>query len=208
MSNPRLSYKDVENAIDALIADGSKVTNDTILAKLGRGSKSTIHRYFRTWQNSQPRPQVQERKLPDAMFKAIAKEFDEVEARAIASLKAELLEVQHNADELASAGEQLEEKIAALEAQLLEANEEKTKLSALLEHKEDSLKKLESEKLSMQATIEKLMKDLAKADIRLEDYTELKSEHKKTLVKLEAVLIEAAELRGKKVTSIQSIKPN
>lgn len=198
MNNSGIQYKDVERAIDALMADGSKVTNDNIRTKLGRGSKNTIHRHFRAWQDSQPRHQAQERKLPDAIFKAIAKEFDEVEARAIASLKAELLEVQHNADELASAGEQLEEKIAALEAQILEANEEKTKLSAMLEHKEDSLKKLESEKLSLQATIEKLMKDLAKADIRLEDYTELKSEHKKTLVKLEAALIEAAELRGKK----------
>lgn len=198
MSNSRVKYKDVESAIDSLTADGLKVTNDTIFAKLGRGSKSTIHRHFRAWQDSQPRPQAQERKLPDAIFKAIVKEFDEVEARAVAALKTELLEVQHNADELAVAGEQLEERIAALEAQLLEANEERAKLSAVLEHKEDNLKRLEFEKLSLQASIEKLTKDLAKADIRLEDYTELKSEHKKSLAKLEAALIEAAELRGKK----------
>ena len=197
MNNSRVKYKDVESAIDALVADGSKVTNDSIFAKLGRGSKSTIHRHFRTWQDSQPRPQVQERKLPDAILRAIVKEFDEVEARAVTSLKTELLEVQHNADELAAAGEQLEERIAVLEAQLLEANEERAKLSAVLEHKEDSLKRLEFEISTLQTTIEKLTKDLAKADIRLEDYTELKSDHKKVLVKLEAALIEAAELRGK-----------
>lgn len=197
MNNSRVKYKDVESAIDALVADGSKVTNDSIFAKLGRGSKSTIHRHFRTWQDSQPRPQVQERKLPDAILRAIVKEFDEVEARAVTSLKTELLEVQHNADELAVAGEQLEERIAVLEAQLLEANEERAKLSAVLEHKEDSLKRLEFEISTLQTTIEKLTKDLAKADIRLEDYTELKSDHKKVLVKLEAALIEAAELRGK-----------
>ena len=97
MNNTRIQYKDVEVAIAALLADGNKVTNDTILAKLGRGSKSTIHKYFRTWQESQPLPKAEERKLPDAIFKAIVKEIDQVETRAVATLKAALVEVQHNA---------------------------------------------------------------------------------------------------------------
>lgn len=198
MSNKRIQYNDVVNAIEALMAEGSKVTNDTVLAKVGSGSKSTTHRHFRTWQKSRTSPQAPERKLPDAIFKAIAKEIDEVEARAVADLKAELSEVQHNADELASVGVQLEEKVIDLEKQLLEVNEEKVKLTAVIEQKESNIKKLDSDKCSLQASIDKLMKELAKAEVRLEGYEELKSEHKNTLVKLEATLIEAAELRGTK----------
>lgn len=198
MNNKRIQYNDVVNAIEALMAEGSKVTNDTVLAKVGSGSKSTTHRHFRTWQKSRTSPQAPERKLPDAIFKVIAKEFDEVEARAVADLKTELSEAQHNADELATVGEQLEEKVMELEERLLEVNEAKVKLNAVIEQKEDSIKKLKSDKSSLQASIDKLMKELAKAEVRLEGYEELKFEHKNTLIKLEATLIEAAELRGTK----------
>lgn len=197
MNNTRIQYKDVEAAIAALLADGNKVTNDTILAKLGRGSKSTIHKYFRAWQEAQPRPKAEERKLPESIFKAIVKEIDEVEIRAVATLKAELSEVQHNADELASAGEQLEERVLDLEVQLSAVSEEKAKLSVVLEEKNNSIKKLEDEKLTLQTAIDRLTTSLAKAELKLEGYSELKTEHKETLAKLQAALIEAAELRGK-----------
>ncbi|MFN4328547.1 MAG: DNA-binding protein [Limnobacter sp.] len=197
MNNSRIQYKDVEAAIAALLADGQKVTNDTILAKLGRGSKSTIHKHFRAWQESQPQPKAEERKLPESIFKAIVKEIDEVETRAVATLKAELAEVQHNADELASAGEQLEERVLDLETQLSTVNEEKAKLSAVLEEKENGIKKLEADKLTLQTAIDRLTTDLAKAELKLEGFGELKAEHKETLAKLQAALIEAAELRGK-----------
>ena len=208
MNNTRIQYKDVEVAIAALLADGNKVTNDTILAKLGRGSKSTIHKYFRTWQESQPLPKAEERKLPDAIFKAIVKEIDEVETRAVATLKAALAEVQHNADELASAGEQLEERFLELENQFSIVNQEKAKLSAVLEEKDSHIKKLEAEKLTLQISIDRLTTDLAKAELKLEGYGELKAEHKEVLTKLQAALIEAAELRGKNLPRTIQEKPS
>lgn len=196
MNNQRVQYKDVEAAIAALVADGTKVTNDTIYAKLGRGSKSTIHKHYRAWQEAQPRPKAEERKLPDAIFKAIVKEIDEVETRAVAGLKAELAEIQHNADELATAGEQLEERILYLEGLLQTEIQERTKLSAVLTEKEAAIKKLEAEKDTLLASAERLTTDLAKAELKLEGYTELKAEYKTTTEKLQMALIEAAELRG------------
>jgi chromosome segregation ATPase len=192
----KIQYKDVEAAIAMLQADGGKVTNDTILAKLGRGSKSTIHKHFRSWQEAQPRPQAEERKLPDGIFKAIIREIDEVEAKAVAALKIELAEVQHNADELAVAGEIAEDKISELEKLLASERETVTKLTAVLHEKDNQISKLNADLKTQTDNVERLRTELAKSELRLEGYVELKSEHKLLSEQLRAALIEAAELRG------------
>lgn len=197
MKNNPVTYKDVEATIAVLKADGIKVTNDAILAKLGRGSKGTIHKHFRAWQETQPKPRAEERKLPDSIFKAIVREIDEVETKAVAHLQAELAEIQHNADELASAGEELEGRVNELEDELSKEREEKTKLLTVLEMKDTNIEKLEAEKTTLQKTIDRLNTDLAKSELKLEDYSELKSEFKKLQEELRNALIEAAELRGK-----------
>jgi len=79
----------------------------------------------------------------------------------------------------------------------LEEQQRNAKLTAILEEKQSGLEKLEFEKQDLRATIDRLNVDLAKAELKLEGYQELKIEIKELYVKLQAALVEAAELRGR-----------
>lgn len=197
MRNPKLTYKDVVSAILSVKAEGQKVTVDALLAKLGRGSKTTIHQHMRAWLDDQPMPSVEPKRLSDAVLRVIAKEIEEVERRAVESLKIELVEAQRNSDALAVEGASAEDRANALEGELLEEQRRNAKLTAILEEKQSGLEKLEFEKQDLRATIDRLNVDLAKAELKLEGYQELKIEIKELYVKLQAALVEAAELRGR-----------
>jgi hypothetical protein len=197
MRNPKLSYKDVVSAILSVKAEGQKVTVDALLAKLGRGSKTTIHQHMRAWLDEQPMPNVEPKRLSDGVLRVIAKEIEEVERRAVESLKIELVEAQRNSDALAVEGASAEDRANALEGELLEEQQRNAKLTAILEEKQSALEKLEFSKQDLRATIDRLNVDLAKAELKLEGYQELKIEIKELYVKLQAALVEAAELRGR-----------
>lgn len=197
MRNPKLTYKDVVSAILSVKAEGQKVTVDALLAKLGRGSKTTIHQHMRAWLDDQPMPSVEPKRLSDAVLRVIAKEIEEVERRAVESLKIELVEAQRNSDALAVEGASAEDRANALEGELLEEQQRNAKLTAILEEKQSALEKLEFSKQDLRATIDRLNVDLAKAELKLEGYQELKIEIKELYVKLQAALVEAAELRGR-----------
>lgn len=197
MRNPKLTYKDVVSAILSVKAEGQKVTVDALLAKLGRGSKTTIHQHMRAWLDEQPMPSVEPKRLSDGLFRVIAKEIEEVERRAVESLKIELVEAQRNSDALAVEGASAEDRANVLEGELLEEQQRNAKLTAILEEKQSALEKLEFSKQDLRATIDRLNVDLAKAELKLEGYQELKIEIKELYVKLQAALVEAAELRGR-----------
>jgi len=196
MRNPKLHYKDVESAILAMHAEGQKITADTILAKLGRGSKSTIHTHLSTWRNAQPMVRAEPKRLSEVVQKAIAREIEEVELKAVAALSSELADSHRIADALALDCEKAEERANALETELLKEQQDKATLTALIEEKESSLRKLTVEKYDLQSRIDRLNVELAKSELKLEGYQELKVEIKEMYVKLQAALVEAAELRG------------
>lgn len=197
MRNPRLQYKDVESAILALQAEGQKITADTVLAELGRGSKSTIHMHLSTWRNAQPIVRAEPKRLSEGVQRAIAREIEDVELKAVAALSAELADSHRTADALALDCEKAEERAIALEMDLLKEQQHKATLMAVVEEKESSLQKLTREKQDLQTRIDRLNVELAKSELKLEGYQELKSELKEMHVKLQSALVEAAELRGK-----------
>ncbi|MBK2124465.1 DNA-binding protein [Fangia hongkongensis] len=62
MARPGLSYDDIVNAINTLIASGNKPTINSIRETIGRGSPTTISKFFKQWkdaQEGQPTPQVE-----------------------------------------------------------------------------------------------------------------------------------------------------
>ena len=49
MARPGLSYQDIVNAIEQLIAEGSKPTINSIRETIGRGSPTTISKFLKQW---------------------------------------------------------------------------------------------------------------------------------------------------------------
>lgn len=108
MARPGLSYEQVAAAADALKAQGENVTIDRVRLHLGTGSKSTIHRYLRQWEDSRPTVAAAPVEMPPAIHAAIVEEIRRAVAETRAGLEQRLADIRATADELAQLNEDLE----------------------------------------------------------------------------------------------------
>lgn len=196
---PRIgvSYQEVVSAISQLEAENIQPTLQSIRAHIGSGSFGTIHKHFRTWVESQPHITTQAKPLPDALFKAISREFDLVETSVRAAVNDELSEAIKSANQLASDVERLDEKIDQLEQDLIEAHNQRNAAVAIAQERLETISKLELESKKMADKNSELIIQLATANLKFEGLGELKDENKSLRIKLENAQIEAGELRGK-----------
>ena len=108
MARLGITYQQVIQAIDGIVANDEKPTIQRIRGVLGTGSPNTIHRHLIAWQDSAP---IQERKapeLPSSLQAAIVKELERQSAESRSVVESKLVESQANAVALQVAGEILE----------------------------------------------------------------------------------------------------
>lgn len=108
MARPGITYEQVAAAADALKAQGQNATIDAVRAHLGTGSKSTIHRYLRQWEDSRPTVAAAPVEMPPAIHAAIVEEIRRAVADTRAGLEQKLADVRATADELAQLNEEME----------------------------------------------------------------------------------------------------
>lgn len=108
MARPGITYEQVAAAADALKAQGQNATIDAVRAQLGTGSKSTIHRYLRQWEDSRPTVAAAPVEMPNAIHAAIVEEIRRAVAETRAAFEQKLAEARATADELAQLNEDLE----------------------------------------------------------------------------------------------------
>lgn len=108
MARPGIVYEQVAAAADALKAQGQRPTIDAVRMHLGTGSKSTIHRYLRQWEDSRPPVAAAPVEMPTAIHAAIVEEIRRAVTETRAIFEQQLAEIRVTADELAQLNEDLE----------------------------------------------------------------------------------------------------
>jgi colicin import membrane protein len=178
MARPGITYEQVEQAADALLAGGRMGPdgNPTLAAvreQLGTGSPNTIHAHLRVWKARRPAPASPGTELPAGVVRAINDELQRATAAARAEIEAKLIAAQTEAGELARAG-------TATEAELTELQSEHAALRAEHERVLGSQAELREELERVQAQLELERKtaeaarvDLAQARLKAETQQEV-----------------------------------
>lgn len=89
---PGITYRDVEAAANALIAQNKPVTQKAIREVFGSGSDSTIGPFLREWKAAQPKIVAAPVVLPEGLNAAILHEIEKRQAEAREPLQAEIID--------------------------------------------------------------------------------------------------------------------
>ncbi|SFM24194.1 replication region DNA-binding N-term, partial [Desulfomicrobium norvegicum] len=114
MAREGITYDQVAQVADKMVADGHQPTIRAVRDALGTGSPNTVHAHLQAWRAARPQAQAQAPELPSELVLALAQEIERAAARARSEVEGRLVDAQAEAGDLATAG-------AALEAELAEA---------------------------------------------------------------------------------------
>jgi colicin import membrane protein len=120
MARTGISYEQVEQAADALVAAGrlgpdGHPTLAAVREHLGTGSPNTIHGHLKAWKARRPAAAAATTELPSGLIRAIGDEIERTKAEARAEIEARLVAAQAEAGELARAGTVLEAEFSELQ---------------------------------------------------------------------------------------------
>lgn len=108
MARTGITFKQVSDAADTLVAEGKSPTIISVREHLGTGSPNTIHAHLKAWREARPAPKVEAIELPTELRNAIAEQMRKAASTARAEVQDQLMQAQAEAAELAQAGDKLE----------------------------------------------------------------------------------------------------
>ena len=112
MAREGITYEQVAQVADKMVADGQQPTIRAVREALGTGSPNTVHSHLTAWRAARPQAQAQAPELPGELVLAIAQEIERAAARARSEIEGRLVDAQTEAGELATAGAALEVELA------------------------------------------------------------------------------------------------
>ncbi|MHA6823952.1 DNA-binding protein [Ralstonia pseudosolanacearum] len=168
MARQGISYEQVSNAADALVAEQLKPTLPAVRERLGSGSMNTIHRHLTEWKSRQ-KPAA--RKLGDPnprLLAALGNELSRVADDAAADAEAALAQVMAENVALASSGEALEAERDALQQELQQVATERDKLAGKAAEQAAEIERLNAESERERGELAAVRRALAQVELRLE----------------------------------------
>ncbi|MBB6592706.1 DNA-binding protein [Ralstonia solanacearum] len=168
MARQGISYEQVADAAQALVAEQLKPTLSAVRERLGSGSMNTIHRHLSTWQGQQ-KPAV--RKLGEVnprVLAALGSEISRAADDAAADAEAALAQAMAENAVLASTGEALEAERDALTRELQQVATERDKLAGKAAEQAAEIDRLNAEAERERAELAAVRRALAQVELRLE----------------------------------------
>ncbi|MDD1608943.1 MAG: DNA-binding protein, partial [Methylococcaceae bacterium] len=143
-------------------------TINAVRERIGTGSPNTIHRHLTAWRSARPQAVTVTTELPTSLTSAIATEIERAAASARAEIESKLVQVQTEAAELATIGEDLEAERDELIEQVAALTTERDTLSGKAEQQAADIK-TQAERIEReQQAAEAARVELARAQLKIE----------------------------------------
>jgi hypothetical protein len=160
MPRQGVTYDEVAAIADQILAGGLEPTVRNVRDRLRRGSPNTIHKHLITWRSARPPAVPAVPELPASLLQEIAKVLSRAVAEARAEVEARLVQALTEADELSTAGEELEAEQERLQGCIGNITAQRDALSVEVEAQASDIVRLTSEvERERQAT------DLARTEV-------------------------------------------
>ncbi|MBT1536547.1 DNA-binding protein [Ralstonia solanacearum] len=176
MARPGISYEQVANVADALVAEQLKPTLTAVRERLGRGSMNTIHRHLTTWQGRQKPAARKLGELNPRVLNALGSEMSRMADESAAEAEAALTQALSEMAVLASAGEALEAERDTLAQQLQQVATERDTLAGKAAEQAAEIDRLNAEAERERAELASVRRALAQVELRLEAVPHLERE--------------------------------
>ncbi len=165
VGRPGVSYEEVAQAADSLIAQGKKATCEAVRLTVGRGSNSTIHPLWVQWSDAHRSAPALAPQVPNALLRSLEDELDRTAAAARAELEARLVEAQGNAKRLAEEGQALEAERDGLIEQMAGLQAERDQATTLATERATEIGRLNEAVAQSQLAAEAARLELAKGQV-------------------------------------------
>lgn len=165
---PGVTYDEVAQAADALVAQGKKPTCEAVRHALGRGSNSTVHPLLVRWREINPPAPPPPPQVPGTLLRSLQEELDRAAAEARAEIEERLIEAQSDAKRLAAEGEELEGERDALTDRVALLQVERDQAVTLSDERAAEIVRLTELLSREQAAAESARLELAKCQLRAE----------------------------------------
>ena len=130
MGRDGITFEQVAEAAESLVAIGERPTQLAVRARLGTGSLGTIQRHLGQWRAAQPLAAASAAPLPAVIARAFQNELARAVAEARQELEQRLSVAQQEAEQLARDSEAVQAELDASRAELRAVTSERDALSA------------------------------------------------------------------------------
>lgn len=168
MARQGISYDQVADAAQALVAEQIKPTLSAVRERLGSGSMNTIHRHLSTWQGQQKPAARKLGEVNPRVLAALGTEISRAADDAAADAEAALAQAMAENAVLASTGEALEAERDALTRDLQQVATERDKLAGKAAEQAAEIDRLNAEAERERAELASVRRALAQVELRLE----------------------------------------
>ncbi|MDO3615292.1 DNA-binding protein [Ralstonia pseudosolanacearum] len=168
MARQGISYEQVANAADTLVAEQLKPTLTAVRERLGSGSMNTIHRHLTAWQGRQKPAARKLGELNPRVLSALGSELSRAAEDAAAEAEGALAQAMSEMAVLASTGEALEAERDALAQELQQVATERDKLAGKAAEQAAEIDRLNTESERERAELATVRRALAQVELRLE----------------------------------------
>lgn len=164
-----ITYEQVAAAADAQVGAGKTPTNMSVREALGgTGGAGTIQKHMTTWKAARPKVQAVARTLPGRIIDSISDEIQKAVAEARSEVELQLVQVQADATDLATASEALEVQNDDLMEQLKEVGTDRDAATATAAERALEIERLTQQVAREQAAAEFARIELAKSQLKNE----------------------------------------
>lgn len=193
MARTGITYEQVEQAANALVAAGKNPTIAAVREALGTGSAGTIHRFLTQYREAAPVAHKPARDVPEGLQAALVAEIDRAAAGARAEVEEKLLQTRQEADTLSADLEAMESERDELAEQVAALTTERDTLAGKAAQQAadlaDQAQRIERE----QQAAESARVELATARLKIEAQGEKQAELAAEVERLRAGLFQATE---------------
>ncbi len=173
MARPGITFEQVAQAADALLAAGKNPTINAVREALGgTGSPNTVHRHLTAWRGARPQAQAAAHELPAELVNSFGKELAKAAASARAEIEAQLVQAQSEAAELSATGETLEAQLADIAEQLAGVATERDSATATAAERAAEIERQAQTIQREQQAAEAARVELAKSQLKIEGLAE------------------------------------
>ncbi|MCK4120415.1 DNA-binding protein [Ralstonia nicotianae] len=176
MARQGISYEQVANVAEQLVADQLKPTLNAVRERLGSGSMNTIHRHLTAWQGHQKPAQRKMSEPNTRLLTALGTEMSRVAEEAAADAEAALAQAMSELAVLAATGEALEAERDELMQQLQQIATERDTLAGKATEQATEIARLQEEVERERNDHAGIRRNLAQAELRLEAVPRLELE--------------------------------
>ena len=169
MARTGISYEQVEQAANALVAAGKNPTIAAVRESLGTGSAGTIHRFLTQYRESAPVAVKPARDVPEGLQAALVAEIDRAAAGARAEVEEKLIQTRQEADTLSADLEAMEAERDALAEQVAALTTERDALAGQSQEQTREIERQAGDIERERQAAEAARVEIAKVQIRAED---------------------------------------